>query len=81
MNEIFEQVDKARKQVFKKPQESPHEELKDLQATMNWHFEQHEKTKRRWKTAGIIAAGIFVTLTLIGLCSFFIAMFLTKGTV
>ena len=61
MNEIFDQVNKNRKQIFK-PAERPCDDFKKLQYHFANHLIRHKKNWRRWKIAGICVAGIvFVT--------------------
>ena len=77
MIEIFEQVDKERKQVFK-PAERPWEEFVQLQTTVKWHFEQHKKIKRRWKITGWTIGIVVVSLGVLALFSYLIATYLTE---
>ena len=74
VTEIFDQVDKTRKQIFK-PADRPCEDLKELRIKVECHLVGHAKNKRRWKWAGLIV----LVLLLLSLLSFLFALVITKA--
>ena len=79
MIEIFDQVKKDRKQIFKKP-EGPSDELLTLGEIVEKHLDWHIKMKQRWKMAGIVAAITITALTILIGSGFIFASYMSKGT-